>query len=279
MKLQSSILTLFTHSLPAFRLDSKDKWRCALQTIPPNILRTLPLFAGIAEQERDVLIQGGKIHHYANGEHVFGFGDPIHNFYVVCEGAVQLYRETPDGHELTADIFIPGDVIGETEILQLSATHQFNAIAIKETSLVEFPVGWLKNSIKRNSILALNLLGMLARRFNTAILEAEHKATMSAAQQISCFLERLCILHDFDPQGFDLPYSKTLIASRLGMELETFSRALAKLRENGISIQGNHVAFKNLLQMENFVCAHCSLAGNCHTHEILKERMSKSQNA
>lgn len=245
--------------------------------IASPIPKSFPLFFGLSGEEKAALVQSGRRRHYANGENVFLYGDPIRNFYAVCEGAIQLFRETPDGHEMTVDVFIAGDAIGETEILQLSETHQFNALAIKDSLLMEFPVAWLKDNIKRNGTLALNLLSMLSRRNNIATLEAEHKATMSAAQQIACFLERLCILHDFDPHGFELPYSKTLIASRLGMELETFSRALTKIREHGISVQGTRVAFNDIQKMEDFVCADCSISGNCNEHDVLKERLRKRQ--
>ena len=139
--------------------------------------------------------------------------------------------------------------------------------------MIEFPISWLKDNIKRNGILALNVLGMLSRRMNIATVEAEHQATMSAAQQVSCFLERLCILHDFDPHGFDLPYSKTLIASRLSMEVETFSRALSKIRDHGISVQGNRISFNDIEEMESFACSQCSIAGDCREHEQLRERL------
>lgn len=243
------------------------------QTIIPQMLRDLPLFTGLPERERDSLIRGGKTHRYEKGQNIFRYGDPIRSFYIVCEGAVQLFRETPDGHEMTSEVLIAGDAIGETEILQLSPTHQFNALAIKNTTLVEFPVSWLKDNIQDNGALALNMLGMLSRRAHVATVEAEHKATMTAAQQVACFLERLCILHDFDPHGFDLPYSKTLIASRLGMELETFSRALSKIRDHGVSVQGNQVSFNNIDEMEAFVCSDCSIAGNCGEHEQLRQRL------
>lgn len=242
----------------------------------PSALRTLPLFAGLGESEKNELLRGGKTRHYDSGQNVFLYGDVIRSFYIVCEGAVQLYRETPDGHEMTADVLIVGDAIGETEILQLSPTHKFNALAIKDTVLLEFPVVWLRDNIRKNSLLALNVLGMLSRRMQIATMEAEHKATMTAAQQVACFLERLCILHGFDPHGFELPYSKTLIASRLGMELETFSRALSKIRDHGVSIQGTRIAFKDIEAMESFVCGDCSIAGHCNEHERLREQFLKS---
>ena len=239
----------------------------------PSIMQTSPLFVGIGDEDKAALAQSGKLHEYENGQMLFAHGDRVQSFCIICEGAVQLFRETPDGHEMTSDVLIAGDTIGETEILQPGLKHLFNAIAIKKTLVMEFPVMWLKESAKKYDLLALNLLGMLSQRLHIATIEAEHKTTMTAAQQVSCFMERLCILHDFDPRGFELPYSKTLIASRLGMELETFSRALKKMREHGISVDGMHVSFSNIEEMEHYVCGNCSIVGHCNEHERLKKRI------
>ena len=96
---------------------------------------------------------------------------------------------------------------------------------------------------------------------------------MSAAQLVACFLQRLCVLYSFNPKGFDLPYSKTLIASRLGMELETFSRTLAKLKEHGISVEGSRVMITDLNRIEDYVCGMCSVSGECATHQAMEKRI------
>src|SRR5471030_2400757 len=100
---------------------------------------------------------------------------------------------------------------------------------------------------------------------------------MSAAQLVACFMQRLCVLYDFNPAGFDLPYSKTLIASRLGMELETFSRTVAKLKEHGITVEGTHVEIHDLGRVEQYVCGFCSIAEDCPTHQAMEKKASESE--
>ena len=61
-----------------------------------------------------------------------------------------------------------------------------------------------------------------------------------------------------------LPYDKTLIASRLGMKPETFSRALAKLKqETQIEIKGPMVTIKDMQRLISFTCNHCSSSFPC----------------
>jgi CRP/FNR family transcriptional regulator, dissimilatory nitrate respiration regulator len=238
-----------------------------------NIARNLPLFAGLSEQEKEHLIQAGRMHRYAAGQRLFLYGDEVQHFYVICDGAVQLFRETPDGHEMTAVVLISGDTVGEVDILQSHPTHEVNAVAVKDTVALEISIGWFKENVKRNNLLTLNLSAILSRRLQAATIESEHKSTMTAAQQVACFLKRLCVLHDFDPHGFDLPYSKTLIASCLGMELETFSRVLTNIRDHGIAVRGKHVSFADLRDTESYACNNCSIAGNCYTHNTLREKL------
>ena len=179
-----------------------------IQPISNDIVRSFPLFAGLSEQEKDDLMWEGRVRHYPNGRHLFVYGDEVRSYYVICDGAVQLFRETPDGHEMTADVLLAGSTVGLLESLESQATYRFNAVAVKDTAVIEFPIAWIQENAKRNGSLAHNLLIMISRRTQTSVIEGEHKSTMSAAQQVACFLQRLCILSGYDPYGFDLPYSE-----------------------------------------------------------------------
>lgn len=241
--------------------------------ISPELVRAMPLFSGLTDKDRDSLLKGGRIRHCERGETLFYHGDPVTHFYVVVSGTIQLYRENPDGKEKTIDVLKSGQTMCESEIMDSCRAHRAGAIAVEETAVMEFPVAWLKEAAKQHSAFALNLLSLIAQHAHMAEVEAEHQATMSAAQLVACFMQRLCVLYDFDPKGFDLPYSKTLIASRLGMELETFSRTLARLKDQGIVVNGTHVAFTDLARIEQYVCGFCSISEDCATHQAMEKRI------
>lgn len=81
-------------------------------------------------------------------------------------------------------------------------------------------------------------------------------------------------LADSDSKGpvtIHLPYDKTLLAARLGMQPETFSRALAKLKEQtGIRVKGAVVELDNLEQLINYSCQVCSSEFPCKDVVSLK---------
>jgi CRP-like cAMP-binding protein len=247
------------------------------QTIVPNIVRDMPLFSGVTEQDRNDLIKSGHIRHCAKGQMLFAHGEPVTHFYIVIKGVFQLVRSNAEGHEKTIEVVKAGQTMCKAEILDSCRAHRVNAVPVEDSVVLEFPVSWLKESAKKYPVFALNLLSRIAHQAHQAEVEAEHQATMSAAQLVACFLQQLCVLYHFDPKGFELPYSKTLIASRLGMELETFSRTLAKLKEHGITVEGTRVSIQDLSRIEHYVCGICSIADDCETHQAMGKIMPGSE--
>ena len=241
----------------------------------PDAVKNIPLLSGINDKDKSALVSSGRIRQLPRGQRLFTHGDPVSHFYIILSGNVQLVRTNPEGSEKTIDIRRSGQTLCEGDILDSCRLYRTSAVAIDEVSVLEFPYRWLKESARNHSDFALNLLSLTAKQEYMAEVEAEHQATMSAAQLVACFLQRICVIYDFNPAGFELPYSKTLIASRLGMELETFSRTLSKLKEHGITVEGSKVIIGNLNTIENFVCSACSIAEDCPTHNDLQKIIQK----
>lgn len=237
-----------------------------------DMLKTLPLFGDLDEPQVARLAAHSQLMRRPRGDYLFRHGDAITTFATVCRGTVQIFRETPDGHEVTSDILIAGDAINADEIISRQTTHLNHARVVDDAVILEVPIQWMRDHLGDFDALAPRLLQSLSERLQTAQKEAEHRSTFSASQLVACYLQGLCVLYDFDPRGFALPYSKTLIASRLRMELATFSRTLQKLKESGITVSGNWVAFTNLNKAGRFVCDDCSICDTCPTHKALSER-------
>ncbi len=244
-------------------------------TIMLDTLRALPLFSDITREEGDLLVRNSRIISCRRGQFLFAHGDKITHFYVICRGAMQIFRETPGGHEVTSNILIAGDSINADEVVARQALHQVNARAVEDCSMLEIPVSWMREHFKDFDHIVEKLLAGLADRLHGVQVEAEQLTTMSAAQMVACYLQKLCVLYNFDPHGFELPYTKTLIASRLRMEKETFSRTLQTLRDQGITVSGTHVSIRDMRKADNFACGECSAVDECATHHALHEKLDK----
>lgn len=231
-----------------------------------SALGAQPLFGGVSGEKNDQLLVNRRLRHFDRGTFLFMQGDRITNFYIMRSGTVQIFRDTPDGHEVTSDLLIAHDFINSDEIFTKQTTHQKNARAVDDVTLIEIPISWIKHNLSKFDNLTKQLIASLSERLQSSQIEAEHQSTMSATQIVACYLQRLSVLHNFNPHGFDLPYSKTLIASRLHIELETFSRALKNLRDKGVEVNGTHVSFIDVKKTRHFVCDACSLSEECSAH-------------
>ncbi|MFT6084669.1 MAG: CRP-like cAMP-binding protein [Alphaproteobacteria bacterium] len=228
-----------------------------------STLRALPLFSALSQTESLLIRQNGRLGHCNQMQFLFMHGEEITHFYVICRGTIQIFRETPDGHEVTSNMLIAGDVINANEIMTQESYHNMNARAVDNAILLKIPINWIKAHLNDFEYMSTRLLAGLSDRLHNAQIEAEHQSTMSATQIVACFLQRLCLAYNFNPEGFELPYSKTLIASRLHMELATFSRTLKKLKDEGICVTGTHVSFIDKQKISHFVCDACSLSEEC----------------
>ena len=83
------------------------------------------------------------------------------------------------------------------------------------------------------------------------VRQVEQLAVKSSAERVAGFLCKLTSNAD-GPVTIQLPLDKALIAGRLGMQPETFSRSLAKLRRLGIVTNGGVVQVPDVAALRNF---------------------------
>lgn len=246
--------------------------RLLFDTTPADFIKNAPLFRGLQDSEKNSLIKMGRPCFCPRKKILFRQGDPVTHFYLINKGTVRLFHETPDGHEITTDIRSAHDTLGITGIYGVTGIHHSHAEAIDDVVALEFPRDWFQNCA-HSAAISQNMLATLTHRITMQKLEAEQRSIMTAAQILACYLQRLCASQKLNPRNFELPYSKSLIATRLGMKLETFSRALAKLREQGIIVKGKNVSIHDLPNVEKNTCAQCSYKESCPAYRSLRETL------
>lgn len=223
------------------------------------------LFADLSDAERAELISASNVKQVKKGELVFHHGDESRSFYIVGSGAIRVHRQTPEGKDITLQIAIVGDTLGDHEMFENKSSYQASAIAAEDSVLLEYPVAWIKEKIREHSGLALNMLAAISKSGSRIAIDREHMVTLKTPQRLACFMLRLCDLHELNPQRFTLPYSKSTIASKLGMEPESFSRALARLKEIGLEVSGNEIRIRDITQLNDYACSACSVSEDCET--------------
>lgn len=235
---------LTTHTTPKEMVESR--------------LKALPLFSLCPPETLQYLAQNAVVQTHKKGKILFIHEDTADRYYLISSGWVKIFRETLDGTQAVIDILDAGHLVGESAVL-LDDEYPYSAEVVEQAEIVSLSSHELKVELDRNPVLMKTMLQIMARERKAQTSEIEHLSIQNAPQRIGCFLLRLTKQGDEGYVQLHLPYDKTLIASRLGMQPETFSRALKKLKkETDIEVKGATVIIKDLQALSDFSCAMCS---------------------
>lgn len=221
------------------------------------------LFRQCDDNVLEKIAQGAKCIDSNKGQLLFSFEDSADNYYIILNGWVKLYRETLDGAQAVVDILTTHHIFGETSLFH-DDLYPYSAESTEPTKLISLPLRNLKEAIESEPRIAMAMLSSMAHYRKQQDQELEHRTLQNAPQRIGCFLLRLADQTQSGPLSIHLPYDKTLVASRLGMQPETFSRALAKLKkETGIRVKGSTIEIDNITSLSHYACAACSSEYPC----------------
>jgi CRP-like cAMP-binding protein len=83
--------------------------------------------------------------------------------------------------------------------------------------------------------------------------QLEQMKVRSGTQRIAQFILNLLPEPKAGPAACKLPFEKAVLASQLGMRPESFSRALARLRAQGITVEKETVHVADIVRLRRFI--------------------------
>lgn len=186
------------------------------------------LLAALSQPEFEEVLAHARARTLVPGERLFDQGDPCTHFFFVLSGIVKLCRVAPSGEEKVMDLVRPGNFFAEAAMF-MGGRYPINARALEATRLVALDSRHFVGLVRANSDLCLRLLSKMSQRMHGLINEIDNLTLHSGAQRvIGYLLEQLP--EGVAPPSVRLMVPKHVIASRLGIQPETLSRVLAKLR-------------------------------------------------
>lgn len=215
-----------------------------------DLVARLPLFAGLDHRALMNLLSSASVRRAARGTLLFLQDEPASRFYVVLDGWVRLYRETAEGQESVIALFTRGESFAEAAIFQ-SSVFPVNAAVVDDARLLVVPAEPFVRHLRRDPELCLNILASMSLHLRRLVRQIEQLTVRSSVERLADFLLKLTP-GDGDSAIVELPWDKALIAARLGMQPETLSRSLAKLRRLGVETKGSRVTIRDLAALRRF---------------------------
>lgn len=222
--------------------------------ITPSDLRRLgrvPLFSGFTSDDMRELLSTSTIRHYPDQTTLFMEGEKAERFFVVMDGWVKLYRLCEDGHEVVISVISPGESFAEAAIFD-SNDYPVSAATITDTRLLVVGAQSLLRALKEHEEFTFNILASMSRHMRRNITLVHELSAMSTTERLAQFLLGLCDVI-VGETAIKLPMDKSLIAARLGMQPETFSRALGKLKDAGVNSCGPEIVIKDVAALREVI--------------------------
>lgn len=196
------------------------------------LLRRVPLLESLPEDQLEKLRACSRLRQHARGHTLFVQGQPATTFFLVVEGWICIYRAAPDGGRTVLHVLRRGETFAEPAALTLRH-YPATAEAATDSTVLEIPARFLEEAVRQDPETAIRVISALSLRLRSMVGELERLRMKSATQRIGCFLLDLAP-RDEGTVLVELPFDKTLVAARLGMQPESLSRALARLKPYGV---------------------------------------------
>jgi CRP/FNR family transcriptional regulator, cyclic AMP receptor protein len=133
----------------------------------PDVLKNVPLFALLDEEELAVLAGQVELRKFAARQRIYKLGDPPRQAYVVVSGLVRVSTVDEDQQEVLVDEPGHGDFFGFASMID-ETPHQTSAIALDDTVCVEVDRHDISVLLQRKPLAGMDLLTTLGRQFHAA---------------------------------------------------------------------------------------------------------------
>ena len=204
-----------------------------------DFIKQSVLFQGILAVDRDRMIEQCHVHRSAPDTPLFLAGQPVTQVFLVLGGVIELYRGAKHGKHAILGLREVGQIAGASAALA-GINHYTTAQPVGSCRLLDVPLSVFKELLERDPNLAAKLTSRLADNLQLISEHVERLQLMQTTERLASYLLSIASNDDCLTE-LTLPCDKGVIAAYLGMERESFSRALKKLRSLGVVSKGRHI--------------------------------------
>lgn len=234
------------------RLDGRMSRRPAIKV--DAFLANVPMFSEMSAQEIRRIAAGTHAQRADKGNTIFHAGDACTGFHIVVYGQAKLGFTSSVGGEKVIEIFGPGQSFGEATMF-LDRPHIASAHALADIMLLHVDKSVVFDEFASDPVFARKMMSGLAQRLLGVVRDVEAYSLRSSAERVIGFLLRDIEEHSAASGAAGqvvIMATKGVLASRLNMTPEHFSRVLRELSAAGlITVQGKEVHILDAKRLRN----------------------------
>ena len=136
-------------------------------TCKPEILRSVPLFSLLDDDETAILASQVEVKTFSPRERIYKTGEPSGHAYVMISGKVRVTTLDEDQQEVIVDEPAQGEFFGFASMLA-QTSHQTTALALEETVCLEVSRQDIAVLLQRKPHAGMDLLTTLGHQFHAS---------------------------------------------------------------------------------------------------------------
>jgi len=216
-----------------------------------SLLAHVPLFNGLAPEEIARVARGVHEINALKGEILFHRGDACTGFFVLVYGQVKLSFTSAQGNEKIVEVVQQGQSFGEA-IMLLEKPHIVSAQTLADSLLLHVSKASIFDELERDHNFARKMLAGMAMRLHQLMTDVESYSLHSGKQRIIAYLIGELDENQLEATDvvIELSVNKGIIASRLNLTQEHFSRILHELSALGlIAVEGKKIRIPSVAKL------------------------------
>lgn len=200
-----------------------------------------PIFSKLSPEDITMVLDQSIVVTRNDGEMLFSQGEPANAFYVVIEGWVKVFRTSISGDEAVVGMFKAGETVAEAAFF-LRGDYPASAQCVSNCRLLKTTMSKMAEWIEHSSSFAFGLMASNSHHLHLLVQQLEQLKLNNGAQRLAAFLLSLTDKRDsINPVTVRLPFDKTVLASHIGLQPESLSRAFRQLKGKGVNVSGKMV--------------------------------------
>jgi len=214
-------------------------------------LRDNIFFGSLPDEVLDHLASQSRAKNLESGATIFHQGEDATMVYCLVEGVVKLTVSAINGDEVVVELFHAGDSFAEALAFR-DNPYPVSAMALSDCRVVAVPISLIQAELKANPDAYPAVVTAAYSHLHRLINQIEQLKAASGTQRVAGFI----LAHAKSQKNaseFHISYEKQNIASMLGIQPETLSRAFRRLERHGLSVRGQKVSILDRAALETYL--------------------------
>lgn len=195
-----------------------------------ELLGSAELFSPLSDESIELLAAGSRLDSFGRNSQIACAGDYSPGIRLIRSGLVKASINSHHGHEKVIAMLDEGKTFGQAEIFSGQPFH-YDARSISRVDLLTVARDAVLEVSRNDARFNRALVECLSRQFDALVRDIKYSGGYSVSQRLVSYLLYRAAEQAGAEALVELPVTKVVLASRLGMSAESFSRTLRHLQD------------------------------------------------